>query len=102
MDSILHTDSTGHDRIENWIYRSVIGKLNYFANNTRPDISMAVPSMRPLLLQPQHKLAVKCIAYYLLKTRTQGMVLRPTTNLSLFMIVDADFAGRWHKEYSDL
>jgi hypothetical protein len=33
---------TGHDHIENWNYRSVIGKLNYLANNTRPDISMVV------------------------------------------------------------
>jgi hypothetical protein len=41
-DSILHADPNGPDRVETWNYRSVIGKLNYLANNTRPDISMAV------------------------------------------------------------
>jgi hypothetical protein len=41
-DSILHPDTAGPRRVENWSYRSVIGKLNYLANNTRPDISMSV------------------------------------------------------------
>jgi hypothetical protein len=41
-DSILHPDPNGPERIETLNYRSIIGKLNYLANNTRPDISMAV------------------------------------------------------------
>jgi hypothetical protein len=42
VDSILHLDKEGPERNETWNYRSIIGKLNYLANNTRPDISMAV------------------------------------------------------------
>lgn len=33
-DSILHPDPTGPEHTESWNYRSVIGKLNYLANNT--------------------------------------------------------------------
>jgi len=104
VDSILHADSTGRDLIEDWNYRSVIGKLNYLVNNTRPDNSIFVHQCTRFYSNPKaiHKLAVKRIARYLLKTRTQGMILRPTTDLSLNMFVDADFAGPWHKEYSDL
>jgi hypothetical protein len=42
IDSILHKDVNGADCSEHWNYRSIIGKLNYKANNTRPDISMEV------------------------------------------------------------
>jgi hypothetical protein len=38
----------------------------------------------------------------LLETRDKGLILKPTTDLSLDMYVDADFAGRWHKEYAEL
>jgi hypothetical protein len=104
VDSILYADSTGHDRVKTWNYRSVIGKLNYLANNTRPNISMAVHQCARFCSNPKaiHELAVKPIARYLLKMHTEGMTLRPTKNLSLNMFVDVDFAGRWHKEYSEL
>ncbi len=42
VDAILYADSTRPERQEKWNYKSVIGTLNYLANNTRPDISMAV------------------------------------------------------------
>ena len=41
-DSILYSDTNGVPRQESWNYRSVIGKLNYLAQNSRPDISYAV------------------------------------------------------------
>jgi len=74
------------------------------ANHTRPDISMVVHQCARFCSNPKaiHELAVKHIAHYLLKTQTQGKVLHPTTNLSLNMFVDAAFAGRWHREYSNL
>ena len=34
VDSILYADVDGHDRIDTWNYRSIVGKLNYLANNT--------------------------------------------------------------------
>jgi hypothetical protein len=104
VDSILHPDLDGPPRVEAWNYRSVLGKLNYLANNTRPDISMAVHQCARFCSAPRalHELAVKRIVRYLLATRHQGMNLRPTTSFALDMFVDADFAGRWHKDFSHL
>jgi hypothetical protein len=104
VNSILYPDPTGPARVEAWNYRSVIGKLNYLANNTRPDISMAVHQCARFCSAPQalHKLAVKRIACYLLATRDKGLLLTPTTTFALDTYVDADFAGRWHREFSHL
>jgi hypothetical protein len=104
VDCILHADVDGPSRVETWNFRSVIGKLNYLANNTRPDISMAVHQCARYCSAPRalHELAVKRIVRYLLATRSKGLTLRPTPSLALDMFVDADFAGRWHREYSHL
>jgi len=104
VDSILYPDPTGPARVEAWSYWSVIGKLNYLANNTSPDISMAVHQCAQFCSAPRalHELAVKRIAHYLLATRAKGLLLTPTTTFALDMYVDADFAGRWHREFSHL
>jgi len=62
-DSVLHADKDGAPRHESWNYRSMIGKLNYIANNTRPDINMAVHQCAHFCVNPRaiHKLAVKRI-----------------------------------------
>jgi hypothetical protein len=39
--AILHADTDGLARQESWNYPSVIGQLNYLAQNSRPDISFA-------------------------------------------------------------
>lgn len=103
-DSILYADVDGPARQETWNYRSVIGKLNYIANNTRPDISMAVHQCARFCNNPKalHELAVKRIIRYLHATKDKGMILKPTTDVTLNMFVDADFAGMWHKEYAEL
>ena len=103
-DSILHADIDGLARVDRWNYRSVIGKLNYLANNTRPDTSMAVHQCARYCTDPKalHELAIKRIARYLLSTQDKGLILYPTSNLSLDMYVDADFAGQWHKDFSEL
>jgi hypothetical protein len=49
-----------------------------------------------------HELVLKCIARYLLQTKSRGLILHPTTDLSLNMFVDANFLGRWHNGYSEL
>ncbi len=104
VDSILHSDPNGASRTETWNYRSIIGKLNYIANNTGPDISMAVHQCAKYCSQPKaiHELAVKRIVRYLLSTKDKGLILKPNTSLTLDMYVDADFAGMWHKEYAEL
>jgi hypothetical protein len=40
--SILHDDKEVLERQESWNYPSIIGQLNYLAQNSRPDISFTV------------------------------------------------------------
>ncbi len=66
VDSILYADTDGMERVDIWNFCSVIGKLNYLANNTRPDISMAVHQCARYSSNPKaiHELAVKWIYIY--------------------------------------
>jgi len=102
--SVLHPDHGGCFRTENWNYRSVIGKLNYLAQMTRPDISMAVHNCARFSIAPTylHEQAVKRIGRYLFATQDKGLIYNPTESGTLDMYVDADFAGTWHKEFSHL
>jgi hypothetical protein len=82
----------------------VIGKLNFLAQNTRPDISFAVHQCARFSSKPTalHELAVKRIVRYLLYTKNQGLVLHPNRDFTLDMYVDADFAGLRHQQHSAL
>jgi hypothetical protein len=73
-DTILHVDSDGALRQQKWNYCSVIGKLNYIANSTRPDISMAMHHCARFSSNPKalHELAVKRIIRYLYGTKDKG------------------------------
>jgi hypothetical protein len=101
---VLHPDHGGHPREETWNYRSIIGKLNFLAQMTRPDISMAVHNCARFSNNPTslHEQAIKRIGRYLSGTRTKGLLYTPVTNARLNMFVDADFAGTWHKEFAHL
>ena len=83
---------------ETWSYASMIGCLNYLANNSRPDIQFAVHQCARYTHCPKkaHSTALKRIVKYLLGTRTQGLILSPTKTITLDMYVDADFAGLWN------
>ena len=35
---LLHKHENGAEREDNWDYRSIIGKLSYLCQNTRPDL----------------------------------------------------------------
>ena len=108
---ILHADPEGAGRKEyqQWNYRSVIGKLNYLAMNTRPDISFAVHQCAKYCNNPKmiHEKAVKYIGRYLAGTKDhdgvgRGIILTPEANGKLDAYVDSDFAGRWHQDYAQL
>jgi hypothetical protein len=86
--AILHADTDGLARQESWNYPSVIGQLNYLAQNSWPDISFTVPL---------HEEAVKCIIYYSQCTRDKPLIMKPNKNLSLDAYFDSDFAGVWHQ-----
>jgi hypothetical protein len=101
---ILHPDRQGHPREDTWNYRSLIGKLNYLAQNTRPDISFAVHQCTRFSNTPTalHELAVKWIERYLLLTKDKGIIMSPRRDFRLDMYVDADFAGLWHRDHAEL
>jgi hypothetical protein len=94
-DSILYPDHNGLPRQDTWSYRSVIGKLNFLAQNTRPDISYAIHQCAHFCTQATalHKLAVKRIGRYLLLTKDKGLILQPSKTFTIDMYVDANFAG---------
>jgi len=102
--TILHSDPDGALRQETWNYRSVIGKLNFIAANTRPDLSFAVHQCAKFSHHPHllHEKAVKHIGRYLYLTRDKGLILQPQATHALNAYVDADFAGRWSEAYSHL
>jgi hypothetical protein len=81
--SILYPDNNGHPRQESWNYRLITGKLNYLAQNTRPDISFTVHQCARFSSHPTalHDFAVKRIGHYLLTTRDKGLILHPTKKL---------------------
>ena len=84
-----------------WNYRSVEGMMLYLAQNTRPDISMAVHQAARFANDPRenHSKALMDIGRYLLGTRDKGMILNPSRErISLDMFCDADFAGLFKVE----
>jgi hypothetical protein len=74
---ILHADKEGLARQESWNYPSVIGQLNYIAQNSRPDISFAIHQCARFSKEPKalHKKAVKRIIYYLQCKRDKPLSL---------------------------
>lgn len=103
-DCILHCDPTNASRHDSWNYRSVLGKLNYLAQNTRPDISFAVHQCARFSTKPSalHELAIKQIVCYLVLTSQHGLIMHPDKEFRLDMYVDADFAGLWHQQHSTM
>jgi transposase InsO family protein len=87
-----------------WSYRSVIGKLNFLAQNTRPDISMTVHMCARFVNNPNriNQDAVKYLCRYLHYTQTRGLILKPTGDNRLNAHVDSDFAGQCSRETCQL
>jgi hypothetical protein len=101
---ILHADTEGLARQESWNYPSVIGKLNYLAQNSWPDISFVVHQCARLSKEPKalHEKAVKRIICYLQCTRDKPLIMKPNKNLSLDAYCNSNFAGVWHQEFAHL
>jgi len=73
--------------------------LQYFQGHTRPDISFAVSQCSRYIHHHtnMHITALR-ISRYLLKTSEKGIILKPTSELTIDCYVDADFAGLWNRE----
>ena len=96
---ILQTypNSVPHNEI--WHYRSIMGKLNFLAQSTRPDISYAVHQCARFSENPtiEHSKAVKAICRYLAGTSNLGLICNVNdTGLECFS--DAGFSGNWFPE----
>lgn len=94
---LLDNDPNGKPRVQKWSYRSVVGSLGYLRSIVRPDLTMSVQQCARFCNNPsrEHEEAVKRICRYLLKTKNQGLILRPDSTRGLECHVDADFAGTW-------
>ena len=77
--------------------------LIYLANNTRPELAMAVHQCARFSANPMlsHERAIKRIGKYLLSDPTRGIIYRPDPSRGLECFVDADFAGGWSQADSD-
>ena len=82
----------------------MIGKLNFLAQNTRPDIAHAVHQCAKYSANPAHShgIALKRIGRYLNTTKDKGLILRPDGSHQLHAYSDSDFAGNWTAKFAHL
>jgi len=102
LESPLPKDAQGdpHDMCFN--YAIVVGMAMYLCNDSRPEITFAVHQCARHSFNPKRKHAeyLKRLGRYLIKTRNNGLILRPDPE-NMFKIdcyVDTDFAGLWNHE----
>ena len=98
MEPGLQLPSLDEDyaEVESGRYRSLVGKLLYLANGTRPDISYSVGYLARFSSKPgrQHWAAAKRLLRYLNLRPGTGIILEPTdgeTQVKCYS--DADWAG---------
>ena len=88
----------------NFNYRSVVGKLNYLAQTSRPDIMYAVHQIAKFSADPRepHGDAILYLTRYLKKTRDIGVCFNPNPEKGFECYCDADFLGNWSSSISDV
>ncbi|XP_053112171.1 uncharacterized protein LOC128327395 [Hemicordylus capensis] len=93
-------DSEPFEDVE--LYQSIIGKLLYLSQWSRPDILTAVNILSRFSSKPtkRHWVGVKRILRYLKGTIDKGMYLEPDEDLKLDACVDSDWAGDIHDRKS--
>ena len=98
-----HLDSPAHDE-SRFSYRSVIGKLNYLAQCSRPDIVYAVHQCARFSSNPrqEHTWAVEYLVRYLKGTPELGVKFTPDPTKSFECYADADYCGNWSKAFADV
>ncbi len=100
IGQLLKRGTNSEDFDGHFHYSSVIGKLNYLAQSTRPDIAYAVHQCARFSANPkkEHGMAVTWLGRYLKGTRDKGLIMKPEGGQDLICNVDADFAGNWDKD----
>ena len=101
--AILHAHKDSPDFNGNFSYRSMVGKLNYLAQTTRPDILYAVHQVAKYSSYPKHEHgeAILYILRYLKRTRDVGLKFKPDPSKGFEDFCDADFAGNWNCEFAE-
>jgi hypothetical protein len=76
-------------------YRSAVGKLNYLAQTTRPDIMYLTHQIAKYLLDPRqsHGEAILYLVCYLKKTRNLGLKFKPDPKKGFKCYCDTNFSG---------
>jgi hypothetical protein len=82
-------------------YRSAVGKLNYLAQTTCPDIMYAMHQIAKYSSDPRHPHgeAIMYLVRYLKKTRDLGIRFKPNPGKGFECYCDADFSGNWNKSF---
>ncbi len=83
-------------------YRSVVGKLNYLAQTTCPDIMYATNQIAKYSSDPRqsHGKAILYLICYLKKTCDLGLRFKPDSTKGFECYCDADFSGLWNKAFA--
>ena len=86
----------------NFNYRSMVGKLNYLAQTTRPDIMYATHQLAKYSSNPRepHGDAALYLVRYLKKSRDIGLRFTPDPEKGFECYCDADFSGNWNKQFA--
>jgi hypothetical protein len=80
----------------------MIGKLNYLAQTTQPDIMYATHQLAKYSLDPRkpHGEAALYLVRYLKKSCDIGICFRPNPEKRFKCYCDADFSGAWNKQFA--
>jgi hypothetical protein len=86
----------------NFNYRSVVGKLNYLAQTTRPDIMYATHQIAKYSSDPRqsHGEAILYLVRYLKKTRDLGLKFKPDPKKGFKCYCDANFSRNRNKAFA--
>jgi hypothetical protein len=88
----------------NFNYGSAVGKLNYLAQTTRPDIMYATHQIANYSLDPRqsHGKAILYLVRYLKKTHDLGLKFKPNPKKGFEWYCDANFSGNWNKAFASV
>ncbi len=86
----------------NFNYRSAVGKLNYLAQTTRPDIMYATHQIAKYLSDPRqsHGKAILYLVCYLKKMCILGLKFKPDPKKGSECYCDTNFSGNWNKAFA--
>ncbi len=86
----------------NFNHRSAVGKLNYLAQSTRPNIMYAIHQIAKYSSdhRQSHGETILSLVRYLKKTRDLGLKFKPDPKRGFECYCDTDFSGNWNREFA--